>query len=302
MNIELCHFEAASRGDFCEEILHRIPLSVFIYDLLSSSVTYSNRSLIESLGYSQDSEVVNAAAVKELVHPKDQGLMEEGQKFLLHAEDGQTFTTEQRFKHADGSWRWFVTKMVIFARDERGIPISFLGISADITESKSLQEQFLRDASHDALTNLINRRYLILELERAISRGKRPLTICLCDIDYFKKVNDTYGHLVGDNVLQAFSDVMLRTLREKGIIGRLGGDEFCIVLPGRTIKSATACIQEIRKRFAEIRFIPKEGSTFSVTASFGLSEWEPGMDWKALMNNADRSLFESKRKGRDLVS
>lgn len=302
MALDTCCVAVASETDFCAQIVAKIPASILIFDIATASIVYSNRSLIESLGYAAGTEVISNILLEQLTHPDDLVHAEEAQNFLTHAHDGEYFDLEQRFKHADGSWRWLVVRLVVFARDAQGIPAQLLGLAADITSSKKAQEQFERDASHDFLTGLLNRRYLIRALEHALARGKTPVSICLCDIDHFKGVNDTYGHLKGDEVLQAFAAIAQKILSKKCIVGRLGGDEFCIVFPGVPIGSAASCIERIRKHFAAHTFVTEQGSSFGVTASFGLAEWEPRTDWREFLNSADKALFESKRKGRNLVS
>ncbi len=302
ISLETCCFEAASEVSFCAQILSKIPASVFLFDISSDSVIYSNQSLLISLGYARGSENISDALLKEITHPDDLAHTQEARNLLSEAQDGETFGLEQRFKHADGSWRWFGVRLVVFARDKKGAPTQLLGLAADITSNKKLQEQIERDASHDFLTGLLNRRSLIRELEHLIARGKEPLTICLCDIDHFKGVNDTYGHLKGDEVLQAFAAISLRILGKKCIVARLGGDEFCLIFPGSALNSAMGCVERIRKHFANKAFVTEEGATFSVTASFGHAEWEPKMNWREFMNSADKSLFDAKKKGRNLVS
>jgi diguanylate cyclase (GGDEF)-like protein/PAS domain S-box-containing protein len=302
MALETCCFGAASETDLCTQILAKMPASVLLFDIPSASIVYSNQSLMESLGYASRSEVISDILLKQLTHPDDLVHTEEAHDFLSHAHDGEYFDLEQRFKHADGSWRWLAVRLVVFARNAKGTPTQLLGLVADITSSKRLQEQFERDASHDFLTGLLNRRYLIRSLEHALAIEKGPITICLCDIDHFKRVNDTYGHLKGDEVLQYFAAIAQRVLSKKCVIGRLGGDEFCIIIPGVTVDSASACIERIRKHFAGRSFTTEDGTSFSVTASFGLAEWEPKMDWRDFLNSADKALFDAKRRGRNLIS
>lgn len=302
MGINTCYFDAELKGNLCEQILDKLPANVFLYDLRIASTVYSNRSLTRSLGYSDGPEITDIELIRALMHPDDHKYTDEAQEFLSQAQDGEQYHLEHRLKHADGSWRWFAARIVVFARDEYGHPIHLLGISADVTNDKELQERFRHEANHDFLTKLMNRRSLIRELERVVSKGKQPLTICICDIDHFKEVNDAHGHLIGDSVLQSFADIMRTTLPRKEMIGRLGGDEFCVILPGLTRNCALNHIQKVRERFSTMIFRTESGEPFSVTASFGVSEWMPGMGWKEIMNSADKSLFDAKRSGRNLVA
>ena len=134
-------------------------------------------------------------------------------------------------RHADGSWHWHE----IIARNMLAHPAvqAIVSHQRDITERRAVQDKIAHAASHDALTGLANGPTLTRDLERALAAGTRyqhPVAVLFCDLDGFKAVNDTYGHDVGDRLLQTISGVIRRVTRDTDTAGRIGGDEFGVVL------------------------------------------------------------------------
>jgi diguanylate cyclase (GGDEF)-like protein len=178
---------------------------------------------------------------------------------------------------------------------------SRLFIFTDITE----QEQLRRQAYHDALTGLYSRRHLMDQLKQSMSLARRhahPLSLCLCDLDKFKQVNDTYGHNMGDKVLEAFANVIREEIRTEDIGGRLGGDEFCIVFPYAHAEVASICLERIRRKFERIAFETEDGKKFNASATFGAADMiPPDIAQEAFMELADQSLYAAKELGRNCV-
>jgi len=174
-----------------------------------------------------------------------------------------------------------------------------LYIFSDITE----QEQFRQQAYHDVLTGLYSRRHFMELLQQNMSLARRhghPLSLCLCDLDKFKEVNDTHGHQVGDDVLETFGRVISEEIRAEDIAGRLGGDEFCLLFPYVPAKVASICLERVRKKFASITFTTEAGDTFSVSATFGIVDLDSRVDAQDdLIELADKSLYKAKELGRN---
>lgn len=170
-----------------------------------------------------------------------------------------------------------------------------------------LEHRILRLASTDYLTGLLNRRAFLERLERELNRCQReasPMGIIIMDIDHFKKVNDNYGHQAGDLVLQELSTTLVTLCRVYDFIGRYGGEEFIVCLPGAD-KWNTYQIAERARSIVENKniFLPGKGSSVSVTASFGITSLEPGQRKSAdrLINEADEALYRAKDQGRNQV-
>lgn len=160
-----------------------------------------------------------------------------------------------------------------------------------------------RQAITDHLTGILNRRQLFslgeLEFRRA-RRFNRPLSAIMLDIDHFKKINDTYGHAQGDNVLIALAQYLKLQLREFDILGRYGGEEFVIILPGADLNSARNVAFRLRRGVQERPMIK---GTISITISLGIVELTDGVaDFPGLINKADLAMYEAKRAGRNRVA
>jgi diguanylate cyclase len=131
---------------------------------------------------------------------------------------------------------------------------------------------------------------------------KPPLSIVMCDIDHFKRLNDTYGHTVGDKILAAFGQLLTRSLRNGDDVVRYGGEEFLLILPRTNIDTAAAVADRMRKAFSgkELR-IEGVGTLGGMTASFGAAQLRPEESWRSVIQRADAKLYEAKSKGRNRV-
>ncbi|NMN05861.1 MULTISPECIES: diguanylate cyclase [unclassified Novosphingobium] len=167
---------------------------------------------------------------------------------------------------------------------------------------RGLREQTIRDP----LTGLFNRRYLeetlALEMARA-SRSSAPLTVVMCDIDHFKRFNDEFGHDAGDQVLQTVAGELRRRFRDGDVVCRFGGEEFVVIAPATEVSVLRARVEEVRVAVSLLTVRQGERALGSVTMSFGLASWAPGMDREgtALLKAADAALYAAKREGRNRV-
>jgi diguanylate cyclase (GGDEF)-like protein len=170
------------------------------------------------------------------------------------------------------------------------------------TEVDAIVMQANELSNVDALTFLPNRRMIIRELQNETLRAQRypsPLSISVVDVDFFKKVNDTYGHLVGDEVLRHVAYQLRDNVRHPDMVGRYGGEEFLILLPNTDAKEAAEQAARLCKCVREAQF-PIGGQDSKVTVSIGVAQFQPGMDtWDSLLNRADTAMYEAKKKGRD---
>lgn len=155
----------------------------------------------------------------------------------------------------------------------------------------------------DALTNLYNRRYFETSFEREFARAKRyntNLSMVIFDIDFFKRINDTYGHLCGDYVLKEISWLMIENFRQTDIIFRYGGEEFVVLLTETPFDVANIPVERFRKVVEEHRFKFK-GNDLNVTVSCGISSNSDSPDLKGMFDNADKALYRAKQEGRNCV-
>ena len=159
------------------------------------------------------------------------------------------------------------------------------------------------EAMHDPLTNIYNRRAIMELLEKEIARAKREKTgLCvgLCDLDHFKKVNDTYGHQIGDEVLIAFTRLVSDKLRLNDHVGRIGGEEFLIVVSGSKELKQDVMFERVCEHVRNSE-IPTEKGNVSITVSIGVAQYTGSENSDALLAAADTALYHAKKTGRDSV-
>ncbi len=156
----------------------------------------------------------------------------------------------------------------------------------------------------DGLTEIHNKRYFLESLEKEISRARRydrPLSLIMLDIDFFKKINDTYGHLTGDYVLKKMSQVIKDSIRREEIFARYGGEEFSIIMPEAPKKSAVTLAEKVRQLIEETIF-SFEGHVVPVTISLGVSALDKSISSALeLIAFADKNLYRAKHNGRNCV-
>lgn len=180
-----------------------------------------------------------------------------------------------------------------------------------VTLERSLRtanEENRRLSITDPLTGAYNRRYLMEQLPREIERAaryERQLSVIMCDVDYFKKINDTHGHLMGDEVLKWFATLLQKTVRACDWVARYGGEEFIIVLPETNVTSASTAADHLRSQISSDTF-SAPGISLPVTASFGVSGWlnipPPGATLDSLISKCDSGVYASKKAGRNRVT
>jgi diguanylate cyclase (GGDEF)-like protein/PAS domain S-box-containing protein len=178
-------------------------------------------------------------------------------------------------------------------------------IGTDITERRALEQELKHQATVDSLTGLSNRRHFLELAEQELARARRYdklLSVLMLDLDEFKAINDTHGHQTGDNVLHKVGEVCRKTLREVDIVGRIGGEEFAILLPEIDAKHAMEVAERLRQAITHAVIPLEQGGELNFTASIGittLTATETTFD--KLLNLADKALYEAKHTGRNRV-
>ncbi|MCG8688768.1 MAG: GGDEF domain-containing protein [Desulfobacterales bacterium] len=180
-------------------------------------------------------------------------------------------------------------------------------VNDTISELNALKQELegLRhEAKTDMLTGLLNRRGFEEAVAKATSTARQnntPLTLIIADIDHFKKVNDTYGHLIGDNVLKMLSNLIKEHIKGKDIASRFGGEEFIIVLPETDLKGGSALAEHIRTSLESMRWRTKQSGKAigAITISLGIAQYAPGENLDTLIQRADNALYTAKQNGRN---
>jgi len=172
-------------------------------------------------------------------------------------------------------------------------------------ESQRLIRKLETLSSEDSLTGLQNRRMIFERIQHEIERVRRykaELSLIFCDLDYFKEINDTYGHKAGDEVLKTIADILRRSVRTSDVIGRYGGDEFLIVLPQTSLKGAQELAERIRISVQDTKLEMTDGKSVGTTMSIGVAFYDgTETDVDTLISRIDTALYVSKRSGKNQV-
>jgi diguanylate cyclase (GGDEF)-like protein/PAS domain S-box-containing protein len=231
-----------------------------------------------------------------LIHPDDLAAAHALHTRVLAAgpHDGQC--GEFRVRSAAGDWRWheISCRNLLDHPAIRGI----VGHHRDITERRAARERIEYQATHDALTGLVNAQTFVPALERALADRTRPVGLLFLDLDGFKEVNDTLGHHVGDDLLAEVGDLIRSATNPSDVVGRLGGDEFGVLLPN-VADPAVALAAAHRIVTAIDRDLPVAGHRVRVGCSIGVAMSTPGVDAKDLLRQADLAMYETKRLRRN---
>jgi diguanylate cyclase len=170
---------------------------------------------------------------------------------------------------------------------------------------QNLKEKLLISLhSFDDLTGAVRREafsILATNVHAEAERNTDPYTVAMCDVDNFKLINDTYGHLAGDKVLQSLAQMMIRNVREMDCICRYGGEEFLLLLPQTKLAGARIVLEKIRALVEQTHIEIEPGCTVAVTVSIGVADWEAGQGFEQVLQQADAALYEAKGQGRNRV-
>lgn len=181
---------------------------------------------------------------------------------------------------------------------------SIVELHASLIANEAARQQLEALANRDGLTGLTNRRHFMLLAEQELARAqryRRPLTVGMADLDYFKKLNDTYGHAAGDAVLRAFAAMVGETLRQSDLVCRYGGEEFAFLFPEVSIDEAERLAERLRQRFADFDIRIPDGRLVRVTFSMGLAD-ATILTLEGALSRADDALYQAKHAGRNRIA
>lgn len=262
----------------------------------NGQILYESPSLLRVLGYTP--EMMLGRNVFEFVHPDDQPpTMQEFQRLV--SVDGHTTRLEVRFLHGDGSWRTLevVGRNLLANPAIRGVVVN----ARDISERKEAEARLRHNAFHDNLTQLPNRALLMDRIAQFLRRARRtdapPFAVLFLDIDRFKVVNDSLGHMTGDQLLIATARRLEKSLRPGDTVARLGGDEFTMLLDGTALGEARAVADRLQQDFAAPFQLGHH--EIYVTLSIGIATSD--MSYRTpeeMLRDADLAMYRAKDRGR----
>jgi len=178
---------------------------------------------------------------------------------------------------------------------------------AQVRKLRASLEKSREKEMRDAMTNLANRRYFEISLAREIAEARThgsPMCLVLIDIDHFKRINDTHGHIVGDDVLRYFAAILMSNVKGRDLAARYGGEEFALILPETRVEQAHALCRHIMEQLEKSRLVLSEGKKpiGQLTASFGISQYRHDDEPEQLLTRADEKLYEAKNAGRNRIA
>ncbi len=271
---------------------------IWDWDLIAGTLYFSPR-WHAILGRPQPEGDQPPAAWFDLVHPTDVGRVRAAVQEHLEGRSPQ-LRAEHRMRHADGSWRWVLTRGLA-TRGDDGRPMRMAGSMSDVTDRRLAQLRLQHDALHDSLTGLPNRTLFMDRVHQTMERLHRdPRAACavlFMDLDRFKLVNDSLSHAVGDKLLVALAARLATAVRPGDTVARVGGDEFAVLLqeigdPAEALLVSDRILEALRPSFAI------DGHDLFSSVSVGIALNRPELTPADLLGNADIAMYNAKRRGR----
>ena len=284
-------------------VLEGSELGFWDWDIAAGAVLRNERWAL-MLGYTNEEILQTTQQWSDFVHPEDR---ERAWASIFDVVEGRASAHkfEYRMLHKDGSIRWILDQAKVMQRNGQGKATRMCGTHTDITERKLLELELTRQAHIDYLTGVCNRGYFMNRAEQELRRANRysnKLSILMLDIDRFKLINDRHGHKVGDVVLQVLTKLCQAALRDIDILGRLGGEEFAVLLPETENILAIEVAERLREEIGKLKIPLEGGLPIQITASIGVSSMtSPDDNIDVLLNRADKVLYQAKNSGRNRV-
>ncbi|BAI71986.1 hypothetical protein AZL_013480 [Azospirillum sp. B510] len=288
--------ESRPNEERLEAILEQSPVGVSVSRRDDGRIIFVNTRFSELIGLPREKLIGSRARDYYLDSNQHHRVLER-----LRGGGGVT-NMEVQFKRADGSpfWTLFTVNQAVI----QGVAVNLAWIY-DYTERRSMEEALRDMASRDPLTGIYNRRSFMEMARSQLARAHRfhePLSVFVLDVDHFKRINDTFGHATGDDALRMVAAGCQAILREYDILGRLGGEEFVVVLPGATADESRVVAERVRRHLARMPIEAPDG-TFRLTVSIGIAGLEGATDTlERAIHRADLALYRAKHLGRNRVT
>ena len=313
--------EARANHAFHEAVIGSSPDIIFVYDLATASITWTNRSLLDQLGYPREPSAPEARIIDGLVPEEERDQVSAAMAAAADTAADNVIHLDHRLRAADGTDRWFSRRITAMRRDDEGRATELVGVLRDITAAMVAEHHLRHSALHDSLTGLPNRALLMDRLDGALVRSERTqreVSVLFCDLDGFKRINDNAGHAAGDQVLLEITRRLQSTLREGDTVARIGGDEFVILVEpwnrtgGNDQPADPQADRALAIRIAErvgtaVRQpITIDGVEYGVSVSIGITygnhanpEHSTGFTAKEILQDADTAMYRAKSRGKD---
>jgi len=262
-------------------------------------IVYVNQAFVNISGYTREEIIGNNPRI----------LQSDGTDPLTKANIREALTSKQPIRttiknFSKSGQEYWLDLSIMPLKNQQGLVTHFMAIQRDVTEQKRLEKQLERLSYTDQLTGLCNLRSFTNASLTEFTRFKRTYqhySVLMLDIDFFKQVNDTYGHTIGDLAIQHFSDLCKKNIRSNDVIARVGGEEFCILLPN-TIKDCAYIIAEKLRTQLNESPLKTDEKTITINVSIGVavSRIDDSSE-REIIDRADKALYDAKNCGRNCV-
>lgn len=291
----------SERDQLYSSLLDSVNAVLWAFDWETRQVLYVSPAYERIFGRPASLVLADYNEWRDSIYPDDLDFAERSLAQVLLK--GAVEDREYRILNASGQVRWLSDKCYINQQSE-GERVIVVGIAEDITEKKQLEGELQRLATTDVLTQSSNRRHFFECARQAFDHAREdgtPLAFLLLDIDDFKRINDSYGHQEGDQVLQRIADSGKAVLRRGDQFGRIGGEEFAAIFPGCNAQAAELIAERLQREVQRLSFSHGE-QTYSVTVSQGLTaltDQDTSLD--DLFARADAAMYCAKRQGKNQI-
>jgi diguanylate cyclase (GGDEF)-like protein/PAS domain S-box-containing protein len=290
---------ANDKINILSQAIEQSPVSIVITDL-TGRIEYVNRKFTEITGYSNEEAIGNNPRILK----SDFNSKEDYEKLWTNVLNGKEWQGQFKNKKKNGEYYWESARISPIYNSEGKIE-KIIAIKEDISEQKRLENELKMQARTDELTGLSNRRYFVEAVEHELIRSKRYSKECaflMLDIDNFKKVNDNFGHAIGDIAIRKIAEVFIETVRKIDILGRIGGEEFGILLVETDFENAIKVAERIRINVENIKLFDDKGHHVKLSISIGIAKYTIERDsFEELMITSDKALYKAKNEGRNRV-
>ena len=296
--------EIELNNSFLEMLFNTIPNPIFYKDKDGIYINCNDSFSQNILGLAKN-EIIGKSLYDfpEKIPKENADIYYKKDMELLEKTGTQSYTA--CVKCANGTTCYYNFYKATFMSNE-GKPLGIIGIMLDITELKKEEEKLKFLASIDSMTKLFNRRHFYEISEPILNLAKRnnmPISVMMLDVDNFKKINDTYGHKIGDDVLIKLADKLQKTNRKSDIIARWGGEEFLILLPETDLKGACKIAEKIRRTIENLSIKTIDNKNLNFTLSIGVYQCKDkaNISLDNLIQKVDTALYKAKKNGKNQV-
>ena len=270
--------------------------------MATKQLSRANRSGKPLIGFTPEVvEVLGGHDLYDLMPDQDVLNLERAYVEANDLPDGEVVSLRHRVRHYDGEIRWVSRRLTPFARDESDVVTSILVVSRDVTDVVAVEERLQQAALHDELTGLPNRRLLHDRLQHALRRTARGghIAVLICDLDGFKRINDNYGHAVGDDVLNLAAQRLIFATRADDTVARIGGDEFAVIVNIPEHLEPLELAESVGARIASLiaEPIPAGGLEHMLSVSIGIRDRRRQCNADTLLSDADAAMYHIKAHG-----